>query len=142
MIKTSVVLLLLFCPVGLSAQPSFNTGDAELDLELTRMNRDAKGDFVSFKADLSLSYNVPEKEIDRLHVSVKMEPAKIFPALEIANISKRSIGDVIDVYTEHKEKGWGFIAKQLGIKPGSEEFHALKGNAKSKGKEKGLKKKK
>ena len=140
--KTSSILMLIFCMIGLYGQSSFNTGDAELDLELTRMNSNAKGDFTAFKADLSLSYNVPEKEIDRLHVSLKMEPAEIFLALEVAKISKRSLTDVIEVYTEHKEKGWGFIAKQLGIKPGSPEFHALKGSAKSKGKDKGAKKEK
>ncbi len=136
-----VILSLLFCSMGLFAQLPFNTGDAELDLELSRMNSDAKGDFSAFKADLSLSYKVSEKEIDRLHVSVKMEPAEIFLALELAKISKRSIDEVVEVYTAQKEKGWGFIAKQLGIKPGSQEFHALKGSAKSKGKNKGAKKK-
>ncbi len=106
------------------------------------MNTDAKGNLSAFKADLSLSYNVSEKEIDRLHVSVKMEPAEIFLALELTKISKRSIEDVVEMYTAHKEKGWGFIAKQLGIKPGSPEFHTLKGNTKSKGQKKGAQKKK
>jgi len=27
-----------------------------------------------------------------------------------------------------EKKGWGSIAKELGIKPGSEQFHALKNN--------------
>ena len=135
-----VILSLLFYSMGLFAQLPFNTGDAELDLELSRMNSDAKGDFSAFKADLSLSYNVSEKEIDRLHLSVKMEPAEIFLALELAKISKRSVENVVEVYTAHKDKGWGFIAKQLGIKPGSPEFHTLKGTTKSKGKDKGAKK--
>jgi hypothetical protein len=30
------------------------------------------------------------------------------------------------VYKQSKGKGWGVIAKELGIKPGSPEFHALK----------------
>ena len=138
--KLSIILSLLICSSGLYAQLSFNTGDTELDLELSRMNNDAKGDFTSFKADLSLSYNVSEKEIDRLHLSVKMEPAEIFLALELAKISKRPIQEVVEVYTTHKDKGWGFIAKQIGIKPGSPEFHTLKGTTKSKGKDKGAKK--
>lgn len=139
--KISMILLLLFCMNGIFAQPIFRTGDTELDLELSRMNSDAKGNFGAFKADLSLSYHVAEKEIDRLHLSVKMEPAEIFLALELAKISRRSIEDVVEVYSTHKEKGWGFIAKQLGIKPGSPEFHTLKGSTKSKGKNKGAQKK-
>ncbi len=33
---------------------------------------------------------------------------------------------VVQVYQGNKGKGWGVIAKSLGIKPGSPEFHALK----------------
>jgi hypothetical protein len=33
---------------------------------------------------------------------------------------------VVQTYQTHKGKGWGVIAKELGIKPGSREFHALK----------------
>ncbi|HEX9934232.1 MAG TPA: hypothetical protein VGB38_03460, partial [bacterium] len=33
---------------------------------------------------------------------------------------------VMDEYKSGKGKGWGVIAKSLGIKPGSDEFHALK----------------
>jgi hypothetical protein len=60
---------------------------------------------------------------------------------------------VVDVYKKNRGKGWGVIAKSLGIKPGSPEFHALKrgddlythkekgkgkgGKGKGKGKEKG-----
>ena len=56
---------------------------------------------------------------------------------------------VKNTYQAHKGKGWGVIAKELGIKPGSREFHALKngdlvygggpseGGSKGKGKGKG-----
>jgi hypothetical protein len=33
---------------------------------------------------------------------------------------------VLAVYKPNRKKGWGAIAKELGIKPGSAEFHALK----------------
>lgn len=33
---------------------------------------------------------------------------------------------VYQVYQPNRKKGWGVIAKELGIKPGSPEFHALK----------------
>jgi hypothetical protein len=57
---------------------------------------------------------------------------------------------VAERYKSGKGKGWGALAKSLGIKPGSKEFHALKngndfyddndnnkGKAKDKGKGKG-----
>jgi len=33
---------------------------------------------------------------------------------------------VIDSYRKNKSKGWGALARDLGIKPGSKEFKALK----------------
>ena len=33
---------------------------------------------------------------------------------------------VLADYNKHRAKGWGAIARDLGIKPGSKEFHALK----------------
>ena len=38
----------------------------------------------------------------------------------------RFIDSVIAAHQEHEGQGWGVIAQSLGIKPGSEEFHALK----------------
>ena len=32
------------------------------------------------------------------------------------------------MYEQDRGQGWGVIAKRMGIKPGSAEFHALKGN--------------
>ena len=33
---------------------------------------------------------------------------------------------IVETYQTNRTKGWGVIAKELGIKPGSAEFHALK----------------
>ncbi len=41
-------------------------------------------------------------------------------------MSARSTEYVIEKYRSEKGKGWGTLAKSLGIKPGSKEFHALK----------------
>lgn len=139
--KLVAILSLIFLCFASYAQISFKTGDSELDIDLARINTNAKGDFSAFKTDLTLSYNVSEKKIDYLQLSIKMEPAEIYLTLELSKISKKSIDDVVEIYNAHKEKGWGFIAKQLGIKPGSAEFHSLKGSTKSKGNKKGTKKK-
>ncbi|MCK4465819.1 MAG: hypothetical protein KAU83_08910, partial [Bacteroidales bacterium] len=53
--------------------------------------------------------------------------------LELSKISGKPVDDVVEIYKVHKNKGWGYIAKQLGIKPGSPEFHKLKENVKNKG---------
>jgi hypothetical protein len=135
--------LLMFSLISFAQFP-FNSGNAELDADLNRINTSAKLDFGSFKTELAVSFNIEEKKIDFLRTSVKMEPAEIYFALELSSISKKPIDNVVEVYKNNKEKGWGFIAKQLGIKPGSPEFHQLKDktkNKESKGKGKGKEKK-
>jgi len=131
--KLLILIYLLFLSVISNAQISFNTGNAKLDENLSRINVNAKLDFGTFKSGLNLSYNISKKKIDYLSISLKMEPAEIYITLELSKLSGRSVDNVIEIYKVHKDKGWGYIAKQLGIKPGSPEFHKLKANAKNKG---------
>ena len=129
---STIYFALLFCYIS-NAQVQYNTGDAKLDSDLSSINADANLDFGAFKTNLTLSYDISEKKIDYLNISVKMEPAEIYFALELSKLSDRSINQVVEIYEVNKDKGWGFIAKQLGIKPGSPEFHNLKENTKNKG---------
>jgi len=131
--RITILLIALFLSILNYAQVPFNTGNSELDADLVKINADAKLDFGAFKTDLALTYNISDKKIDYLSVSVKMEPAEIYLTLEISKLSGRSIDDVIEIYEVHKDKGWGFIAKELGIKPGSPEFHGLKEQTKNQG---------
>ncbi len=131
--KTFFLLAILGLSLGLNAQVSFKTGDVELDGDLNRINANAKIDFGKFKVEMTGSYNIDEKKIEHMHIGVGMEPAEIYMALEIGKLSKRPVDDVLVVYQQHKSKGWGFIAKQMGIKPGSAEFHALKNGARAQG---------
>lgn len=129
---SSIILICIY--IGLNAQFAFRSGSVELDTDLNSINANAKLDFGKFKTNLSLNYNVSEKKIDYMSASLKMQPAEIYFALEIGKYSNRPIDDVIAVYQKDKSKGWGYIAKQMGIKPGSEAFHALKNNASGKAK--------
>jgi hypothetical protein len=76
-----------------------------------------------------------------------MEPADIYMTVELAMISGTPVDRVVEIYRVNQGKGWGVIAKQLGIKPGSAAFKALKNKAvdhatklKNKGKGKNQKK--
>ena len=131
--KVIIVFLTVFLSVISNAQVSFNTGNAEFDSDLGKINADAKLDFGAFKTNLALSYDISDKKIDHLSISVKMEPAEIYLALELTKLSGKSIDQVVEIYEVNKDKGWGFIAKELGIKPGSPEFHKLKEDTKNKG---------
>lgn len=115
-----------------SAQVSFNTGNVQLDSNLNIINTQARNDMSSFRTDMTLSYNVSEKKLNYMSVNLGMVPGEMFLAFEISRIARVSLDDVLTVYRKHKSKGWGAIAKQLGIKPGSAEFHQLKNRASAK----------
>ncbi len=102
------------------------TGDKELDLSLGAMNVDAQADMNLFVKKLSLSYGVPERNIEMLLTTDNMAPADVYMSVKVAHIARQPLDTVVREYKANQGKGWGVIAKNLGIKPGSPEFHALK----------------
>lgn len=131
--KTLLYFFLAFMFVkNTYAQASFTakSGDSELDLTLNDMNIQAKADINLFNTQMKASYNISEQKLNYLSVTVGMQPADIYMTLEIGKITGKQVDDVVSVFQKNKGKGWGVIAKEMGIKPGSKEFHQLKGNAK------------
>ena len=131
---TRYFILVLLLPCFYYTQAQYNSGDDDLNQSLIAIDANAELSFGSFKADISGSYNITSKKIDYLSIEIGMNAGDIYMTLELAKITLKSVDQVVEVYKTHKGKGWGVIAKELGIKPGSPEFHALKGNAKNKGK--------
>lgn len=123
---------------------SAKSGDVELDASLNDINTKAKVDMPLFKKDLSIEFNIGQNKIDNM-LAMQLSPADVYMSLQVADLIKKDPEVVVESYKVNKTKGWGAIAKDMGIKPGSAEFHALKGKAKnkkdksgkSKGKEKG-----
>ena len=113
------------------------SGDIELDASLEDINIKAKADIKLFKTDLSLEFNIGEDKIDNM-LNIQMSPADIYMTVQVANLVNKDVEIVKEAYVKNQGKGWGQIAKEMGIKPGSPEFHALKGKAKGK-KDKGEK---
>jgi len=130
--KNLFLFLFTFNFYLVSAQISFNTGNVQFDTDLNLINTQARSNLSSFRADMKVSYNVSEKKLDYMGVNLGMAPGEMYLAFEISRIARVSLDDVLTVYRKHKSKGWGVIAKQLGIKPGSAEFHQLKNRASSK----------
>ncbi len=120
-------------------QLSAKSGDTELDASLEEINVKAKVDLPLFKNDMKIEFGISDQKLDNMLISLDMSPADVYMTLELAKMTQKKEDDVLKVYNTNKTKGWGAIAKELGIKPGSPEFHALKGKAKNK-KEKGPKK--
>lgn len=107
------------------------SGDVELDASLNEINTKAKIDLPLFKKDLSIEFNIGETKIDKM-LNAQMSPADVYMTLQVADLTKKDPEVVATAYEANRTKGWGAIAKDMGIKPGSAEFHALKGKAKNK----------
>lgn len=118
---------------GISFSQDYRSGDAELDASLKIVNTDANKDLAAFKLNLTKTFNIGLPKVEACF-KVGMNAGDAFMALQVANITRKPIEDVITVYSKSKSKGWGAMAKEMGIKPGSAEFHALKGKAKEKSK--------
>jgi hypothetical protein len=132
--KKLFVLLSLGLTTTLSAQNfslAAKSGDSELDVSLSEMNIKAKTDLTLFKKDLSVEFNYGEDKIDNM-LKAQLSPADVYMTLQVADLVKKEPETVLTSYQKNKDKGWGVIAKEMGIKPGSAEFHALKGKAKNK----------
>ena len=123
---------ILFLVISFSLKAQYYSDDQDLNRSLVSIDASARLDFAAFRSDICLKYNVSEKKIDYLSAEIGMSAGDIFLTVELASISQRSVDQVVEIYRVHKAQGWGVMAKELGIKPGSSEFHALKASAKNK----------
>ena len=105
------------------------TGDVEFDASLSDLNIEAAGNLSGFLSRLSISYNIPEKTLEPLIIEKEMTPADVYMTAAIADITEIPVEKVVEEFNKNQGQGWGVIAKRLGIKPGSEEFHLLKQGA-------------
>ncbi len=98
---------------------------ADLDSFLSDLNLKVKVDKNRFNATLSSQFGIPLPHVQAITDKV-VRPADAFMCLQLGQMTNQHPDRVLKVYQDHKGKGWGTIAKELGIKPGSAEFHALK----------------
>jgi len=92
---------------------------------LRNLNIQAEADPSGFRARLGARFKIGDAEINTVLSNVE-RPADAYMVLRLGEISKQSTNYVVSQYRSGKGKGWGALAKSLGIKPGSSEFHALK----------------
>ena len=78
-----------------------------------------------FRARLATRFQIGDTQIKIVLNNVE-KPADAYMLLRLGEMSKQPTEYVIEKYKSGKGKGWGVLAKSLGIKPGSKEFHALK----------------
>jgi hypothetical protein len=103
------------------------TGDIWIDTHLTDINRYGRMDNDWFIDDVVASFGAPRYFVRDLLTTRRWEPADVYYACALAHQVNRPCMDVVRDYGDDRGQGWGVIAQRMGIKPGSEAFHALKG---------------
>ena len=130
---------------ALLMQPVAGSCGGELDSFVSRLNVQANADLSGFKLRLSAQFGVPVPQVETVIARVQT-PADAYMVLKVGQVAQQPQEVVLKEYQANKGKGWGVIAKNLGIKPGSREFHELKkgfdagsgqGHGKGKGKGRG-----
>lgn len=128
-----LTLLFFFVLTNLlwSQEITFKTGDTEMDNLLHQVNNDAKKDVNAFTNMVVSKFNIAKTDVDKLLKD--MIPGDVYMAAQVASTIGKPVTEVSSTYMKNKGKGWGEIAKEMGIKPGSPEFHALKKSMKNSG---------
>lgn len=96
-----------------------------LDGFLGSLNVQARADLPGFSARIGAQFGVPVPQVRAVMGSVAT-PADAFMVFQLAEMSHRTPDQALGAYKANRGRGWGVIAKSLGIKPGSPEFHRLK----------------
>ena len=92
---------------------------------LGNLNVQAQADLNGFSARVSSQFKVGAAQVKVVLGSVQ-EPADAFMVFQLGQMTGRPPEEVLRVYKGRGHKGWGELAQELGIKPGSPEFHRLK----------------
>ena len=127
--KKLILAFSLFAGLTAFAQ-NYATGDTELDKTLVSVNTNAKTNIPDFKNRVVKTYGTNLNQVNSLFAG-GMTAGDIIMSYEIAKVINKPVGVVLVEWSKNKLTGWGLIAKNLGIKPGSAEFHQLKNNTKS-----------
>jgi len=102
------------------------SGDVWVDNQLGDMNRYGSRYRDPFVDEMVRYHGAPRDLVTDLLVNRRWAPGDVYMACNIASIIGRPCRYVVEEYERDHGQGWGNIAKRMGIKPGSPEFHRLK----------------
>lgn len=102
------------------------SGDVWVDTRLRDINDYGYRYRDPFIREMHGYYGAPRDLVSDLLVRRRWAPGDVYYACAIAQIIGRPCHYVVDVWERDHGQGWGVVAKRLGIKPGSAEFHRLK----------------
>lgn len=104
---------------------NFRSGDAWVDTRLYEVNDYGMRYRDPFISEMTTYYGAPRSLVTDLF-GRNWSAGDIFMACAIAKIAGVPCVNVVRSYEADRGQGWGNIAKRMGIKPGSPEFHRLK----------------
>ena len=102
------------------------SGDVWVDTWLTDVNRYGARYRDPFVDEMVRYYGAPRELVNELLGERRWAPGDVYFACSIASALGRPCRYVADTWERDHALGWGEVAKNLGIKPGSPEFHRLK----------------
>jgi hypothetical protein len=102
------------------------TGDVWVDARLGEINDYGTRYRDPFVDEMSGYYGAPRPLVVDLLERRRWAPADVYYACAIAHALRLPCVDVVHEYDRNPGQGWGALAKRMGIKPGSDAFHALK----------------
>lgn len=102
------------------------SGDVWVDTQLADMNRYGTQYRDPFIDEMVRYHGAPRDLVTDLLVNRRWAPGDVYYACTIAQVIGRPCRYVVDEWATNHAQGWGVVAKRLGIKPGSAEFHRLK----------------
>lgn len=117
LLAIAALLFTLVLPLAASAD--------ELNDLAVRINTRFGVDVGPFRAKVNAEFGSGEPKVDAV-IKAAGSAGDAYIAFQIGKACNRDPEEVARIYSRDKGKGWGVIAKELGIKPGSPEFHALK----------------
>lgn len=101
------------------------SGDTWIDLTLNDVNRYGSRYRDPF-VDEMVRYHAAPRDLVVDLLARRWAPGDIYYACALAQLVGRPCRYVVDVWERDHAQGWGAVAKRLGIKPGSAQFHQLK----------------
>jgi hypothetical protein len=102
------------------------SGDVWMDTWLGDMNDYGYRYREPFVDEMVRYHGAPRDLVSDLLINRRWAPGDVYMACSIASIIGRPCRYVVEQYERDHGQGWGAIAKRMGIKPGSAEFHRLK----------------
>lgn len=126
--KRLFAILALMSLVGaLGAQTlAFPVGDPALEAMLKELGPLARNDAPKFYAEIEARLGLAKGELARLSARYRLQPEEAYLAAYLAKHQNQTLARIMERLGKAQGKAWGALALEMGIKPGSPEFQALK----------------